>query len=65
MHTYSIHIDTPHAAFDEPSRPAEVAALLRTCANIVEQDPPAATSIVLRDVNGNRTGSLSIRYTPD
>ncbi len=55
----------PNAPSAEPPRPAEVAALLRTCANIVEQDPPADTSIVLRDVSGNRTGSLSIRYTPD
>jgi hypothetical protein len=57
----TITIATDNAAFEDANLEPEVARILKRLANtIAEQGLDRADGLVLRDLNGNRVGSLEI-----
>ena len=56
----TITINTDGAAFDNGYKAPEVARILRSIADRISGEDDINTSIVIRDINGNRCGSYEV-----
>jgi hypothetical protein len=61
MERITMTLETSNAAFDYEGAASEIARIMREAAARIERDGMAhPAGIVLRDVNGNRCGLLTI-----